>query len=225
VSVCSTLVSTSKILKWHTECRIICWSSCSSTALHVSCRWKLCIIISALVLSSSEGAGTATGLGLGEQHTCVIRASDSSSLQISATNFNLPSFCDLLCVCDGCSVGSTPAEPAAEYTVDLGGRKVSDVNCGAYHTCVLQDRGTVGATVKCFGDNNDYQLVSKQFSYCHHSSLLGTCMCLPADVFMHALHIHLIFLTSSLFLYVRTCLHSFKTITHAGYRWQCNSRR
>jgi hypothetical protein len=38
----------------------------------------LLIIISAIVLSSSEGAGTAIGLSLGQRHTCAIRASDSS---------------------------------------------------------------------------------------------------------------------------------------------------
>jgi Regulator of chromosome condensation (RCC1) repeat len=60
----------------------------------------------------------------------------------------------------GRSVGSTPTEPVAEYTVDLGGSKVSDVACGGFHTCVLLDKGTVDATVKCFADNSGYQLVS-----------------------------------------------------------------
>jgi hypothetical protein len=58
------------------------------TALYVPCRWGLFIILSALVLSSSEGAGTATGLGLGMRHTCVIRASDSSLVCFGSNDYN-----------------------------------------------------------------------------------------------------------------------------------------
>jgi Regulator of chromosome condensation (RCC1) repeat len=59
-----------------------------------------------------------------------------------------------------CSVGATPDAPAAAYTVDFRGSSVSDVHCGDYHTCVLLDKGSANATVKCFGDNSVYQLVS-----------------------------------------------------------------
>jgi hypothetical protein len=40
------------------------------------------------VLSSSDGAGTAIGLGLGGNHTCVIRASDSSLVCFGGNRFN-----------------------------------------------------------------------------------------------------------------------------------------
>jgi hypothetical protein len=66
-------------------------------------------------------------------------------------------------VCDDCSVGPKTTEPVAEYTVDLGGSIVSDVGCGGVYTCVLLDRGTRDAAVKCFGDNSRYQLVSNSF--------------------------------------------------------------
>jgi hypothetical protein len=50
----------------------------AATALPVLCRTKMFVIISALVLSSIEGAGTAIGLAVDGSHTCVIRASDRS---------------------------------------------------------------------------------------------------------------------------------------------------
>jgi Regulator of chromosome condensation (RCC1) repeat len=65
---------------------------------------------------------------------------------------------------DDChSVGSATDVPAANFTVDLEGRAVSDVGCGAGHTCVLLDKGTVDAKVKCFGANDKYQLVRISF--------------------------------------------------------------
>eukprot|EP00953_Heterococcus_sp_UTEX-ZZ885_P041669 21240-Heterococcus_DN1.PRE.1 len=115
--------------------------------------WRLFIITSALVLNSSEGAGTAIGLEHGFFHTCVIRASDSSLVCFGDNEYNQLSY-----GFNVSSVGSTPAEPVAEYTVDLGGSKVSAVSCGGYNTCVLLDEGTVDAPVKCFGDNSLYQL-------------------------------------------------------------------
>jgi Regulator of chromosome condensation (RCC1) repeat len=66
-----------------------------------------------------------------------------------------------------CSVGSTPNAPVAAYTVGLGGSAVSDVDCGSDHTCVLVDKGTINAAIKCFGDNSKYQLVSDTF-FRHH---------------------------------------------------------
>jgi Regulator of chromosome condensation (RCC1) repeat len=82
-------------------------------------------------------------------------------------------------VCIDCSVGSAPDAPVAEYAVDFGASKVSDVDCGVNHTCVLLDSGTTDATVKCFGGNRVYQLVSYSL-FSHHSSLLSACMCLRA---------------------------------------------
>jgi hypothetical protein len=64
-----------------TSCRLhAIWSESTThhTARSMCYRRSLFTILSALLLSSSEGSGTAIGLGVGSIDSCVIRASDNS---------------------------------------------------------------------------------------------------------------------------------------------------